>query len=290
MSAARAYDFDAATSDQTADTLGARSFKRLAELIHSYSGIKMPSNKRTMLEGRLRRRMRATGHRTLEDYCHFLFEEDGLEGEMVQLMDAVTTNKTEFFREPAHFDFMRDVGLAKVAADHRRTIKLWSAACSTGAEPYTLAMVLQEFRRQTRSPDYSILCTDLCTEVLEQAVAGVFSEAMIQPVDMELRRRYLMRSRESRRDEVRIVPELRAKLSFARLNLMDEAYPVDRDMDMIFCRNILIYFDKPTQAKVLTRLCSHLRPGGYLFLGHSESIVGIDLPIDQVANTIFRRR
>jgi len=273
-----------------ADQLSAKNFKRLAELIHGYSGIKMPSNKRTMLEGRLRRRMRATQIGNLNDYCQYLFDDDGLESEIVHLIDAVTTNKTEFFREPAHFQFLQARALPALARAGRRTIKAWSAACSTGAEPYTLAMVLEEHRRSGARQDYSILCTDLCTQVLAQAVAGVFPEAMIEPVELELRQRYVMRARDAARGLVRIVPELRARLSFARLNLMDEAYPVDGDMDLVFCRNILIYFDKPTQSKVLSRLCEHLRPGGYLFLGHSESIVGIDLPVDQIANTVFQRR
>lgn len=289
MSAALATDREIA-DPAGPDTLSARWFKQLADLVQGYSGIKMPSNKKTMLEGRLRRRMRDTGHRRLDDYCRFLFEEGGLDGELVLLIDAVTTNKTEFFREPAHFDFLREEGLPTIADARRRTLKAWSAACSTGAEPYTLAMVMQEYRRIARAPDYSILCTDLCTEVLAQAAAGIYPEAMIEPVPAALRARYLMRSRDARRRQVRVTPELRSRLSFARLNLMDEAYPVDRDMDLIFCRNILIYFDKPTQALVLNRLCDHLRPGGYLFLGHSESVVGIDLPIAQVANTVFQRR
>jgi chemotaxis protein methyltransferase CheR len=113
---------------------------------------------------------------------------------------------------------------------------------------------------------------------------------MIEPVEMELRRRYVMRARDTARNQVRIAPELRSKLSFARLNLMDDAYPVEDDMDLVFCRNILIYFDRPTQEKVLGRLCDHLRPGGHLFLGHSESIGGFDLPVVQVANTVFQRR
>ncbi len=271
------------------DQLSSKNFKRLAELIHGYSGIKMPANKRTMLEGRLRRRMRAVRIATLNDYCRYLFEEDGLDAEIVHLIDAVTTNKTEFFREPAHFQFLRNKALPALAKTGGRTIKAWSAACSTGAEPYTLAMVLEEHRRANRRQDYSILCTDLCTQVLGQAVTGIFPAAMIEPVELDLRQRYVMRAREAGRHEVRIVPELRAKLAFARLNLMDDAYPVDRDMDIIFCRNILIYFDKPTQSKVLSQLCQHLRPGGYLFLGHSESIVGIDLPVRQIANTVFQR-
>ena len=289
MSAARAHAEASSNEAPTGtDTLSDKNFRRLAELIHSYSGIKMPTGKRTMLEGRLRRRMRVLGIPRLDAYCRFLFEDDGLEAEIVHLMDAVTTNKTEFFREPAHFRFLQTTALPALAKAGRRTIKVWSAACSTGAEPYTLAMVLEEHARETRQ-DYAILCTDLCTQVLDQAVAGVFSESMIQPVDMELRRRYVMRARDPERREVRIAPQLRSKLSFARLNLMDEAYPVERDMDLVFCRNILIYFDKPTQGRVLQRLCDHIRPGGHLFLGHSESIVGLDLPVTQIANTVFRR-
>jgi chemotaxis protein methyltransferase CheR len=270
------------------DRLSAKNFKALAELITSYSGIKMPESKRTMLEGRLRRRMRTFGIATLDDYCGYLFDEGGLDTEMVDLIDAVTTNKTEFFREPTHFDFLTTRGLPAIAKTGR-PIKVWSAACSMGAEPYTLAMLLEENRRLHRGKDYFILCTDLCTQVLAQAVSGIFPESMIEPVEMDLRHRYVMRARNPGKGTVRISPALRAKLAFARLNLMDEAYPVDADFDVIFCRNILIYFDKPTQAKVLSRLCDHLRPGGYLFLGHSESIVGIDLPVKQIANTIFQR-
>jgi chemotaxis protein methyltransferase CheR len=271
------------------DGLSDKNFRRLSQLIHGYSGIKMPPAKRTMLEGRLRRRVRATGAGSLDNYCRRLFEENGLEGELVELMDAVTTNKTDFFREPQHFDFLRDRGLAMLLSG-RKTLKAWSAACSTGAEPYTLAMVIEEHLHARRSRlDYSILCTDLCTEVLAAAIAGIYPEAMIEPVPMALRERYLLRARDGERREVRISPKLRSRLFFSRLNLMDPSYPVDDDMDMILCRNILIYFDKPTQDKVLRRLCEHLRPGGFLFLGHSESVVGIDLPVRQVASTVFQR-
>ena len=273
-----------------ADSLSQKNFSRLAELIQGYSGIKMPPTKRTMLEGRLRRRMRHTGVASLDGYCRHLFDDGGLEAELVHLIDAVTTNKTEFFREPSHFEFLAKRGLAALTQG-RDELKTWSVACSTGAEPYTIAMVIEEHLTRTGARfDYSILCTDLCTEVLREAHAGVYAETMIEPVPMELRRRYLMRPRDRGRPIVRITPELRAHLAFARLNLMDEAYPVDGDIDMVFCRNILIYFDKQTQARVLGRLCGHLRPGGYLFLGHSESIVGMDLPVRQVANTVFERR
>jgi chemotaxis protein methyltransferase CheR len=269
--------------------LTARNYARLAALINDASGIKMPAGKQTMLEGRLRRRIVALGIPDLNAYCDYLFDDGDFETELVHLINVATTNKTDFFREPAHFDFMNRVALPALAETGRRQIKLWSAAASIGAEAYTLAMVMEEFRRGGRGPDYSILATDICTEVLNQAALGRFQSAMIDPVPLELRRRYVLKSRDPDADEVRIAPILRAKISFARLNLMDSTYPVDTDMDFIFCRNILIYFDKPTQERVLSRLCDHLRPGGYLVLGHSESAVGVDLPVVAVVNTIFQK-
>ncbi len=271
------------------EQLSVRNFNRLAKFIQDYSGIRMPPNKRTMLEGRLRRCMRESGCASVDDYCDYLFEGGGLERDQVRLIDAITTNKTDFFREPQHFDFLTEEGLPALLKSRKGKIKIWSAACSIGAEAYTTAMVLEEFSRTQRRIDYSILGTDLCTQVLAQAVSGKFSEAMIEPVPQDLRERYLLKAKDPRRPEVRIAPEIRAKHDFARLNLIDDAYPVERDFDVIFCRNILIYFDKPTQAKVLSNLCNHLRPGGYLVLGHSESIVGIDLPVVPVAHTVFQR-
>jgi chemotaxis protein methyltransferase CheR len=272
------------------EQLSARNFNRLAAFIHDYSGIKMPTSKRTMLEGRLRRRMRAHKIDDANDYCRFLFEENGLAGELIHLIDAVTTNKTDFFREPAHFDFMEQVALPRLAKAGQRKIKVWSAACSIGAEPYTLAMVLEDFCAEQRGLDYSILATDISTDVLDRAVAGCYPDAMIEPVSIARRQRYVMESKDRSRRDVRIAPALRSKIAFGRLNLMDEAYPVEGGFDMIFCRNILIYFDKPTQTKVLTRLCDHLAPGGLLFLGHSESIVGVELPVTTIANTVFQKR
>ena len=222
-----------------------------------------------------------------------LFERDGLRTEAVHLIDAVTTNKTDFFREPEHFRILVQKVLPTLLADRhaggQAQVKLWSAACSTGAEAYTLAMVLADWREQRRGLRFSILGTDLSTEVLNVAQRAVYPEAMVAVVPPEVRHRYLLRSRDRGRQLVRIVPELRAWAKFARLNLMDPDYPVDRDFDVIFCRNVLIYFDKPTQHAVLQRLCQHLRPGGFLFLGHSESLAGMDLPLRSVANTVLRR-
>jgi len=277
----------------TIDRLKQSDFRRLAAFIQDYSGIKMPPSKITMLEGRLRHRVRDTGADSLADYCRMLFDDDGLRTEAVHLIDAVTTNKTDFFREPEHFHILVRQALPAILADRhagqQAQVKLWSAACSTGAELYTLAMVLASWRGQRRGLRFSILGTDLSTEVLAAAQRAIYPEAMVAVVPPELRRQYLLRSRNRARGLVRIVPELRSWVKLARLNLMDAEYPVDRDFDVIFCRNVLIYFDKPTQRTVLQRLCRHLRPGGYLFLGHSESLAGMELPLRSVANTVLRR-
>lgn len=279
----------AALAPDTPDTLGDRDFDRLSALINRVAGIKMPRNKVLMLEGRLRRRVRAKGLATIAQYCNWLFTGNNLDGEIVYLINAVTTNKTDFFREPRHFDFLVDSVLPDLAAKGRASIRAWSAACSTGAEPYTMAMLLDAFARDSQGPHFGILATDLDTEVLEIARRGVFPGEMVRPVPPVLRQRYVLQALGAGRTEVRMAPSLRSAIGFARLNLMDERYPVGEPMDLIFCRNVLIYFDRPTQERVVRRLVSCLRPGGYLFLGHSESIAGIDLPLVPVANTVFRR-
>lgn len=275
------------------DQLSPKDFRRLAAFIQEYSGIKMPEAKKTMVEGRLRRRVRAVGAVTFNDYCEYVFERGGLDEERLYLIDAVTTNKTDFFREPVHFHYLANTALPELWASRmvsRQTpLKAWSAACSTGAEPYTLAMVLAEASRTTTDLRVSLFATDICTEVLQTAVDGIYPEAMVEPVPLELRRRYLLRGKGGPTARVRMIPELRRCIAFGRLNLMEAPYDIATDMHIIFCRNVLIYFDKPTQQRVVGQLCRHLRPGGYLFLGHSETLTTGDLPLTPVATTIFRK-
>ncbi len=273
------------------DRLSKRNFEALSKFIYSYSGIKMPLNKTTMLEGRLRRRLRVTGIATFDSYCDYLFNQGGIEREAIYLIDVVTTNKTDFFREPKHFDYMRDVALGDILRQFsERRLRIWSSACSTGAEPYTLAMVMSDFvQSQAPDRDYFILATDLSTDVLQKAQKGIYSSDIMAPVPPDMMRKYVMRATNTHRHEMRVAPTLRQKVGFARMNLMDAKYPVGDPMHIIFCRNVLIYFDKQTQSQVLTRLCNNLLPGGYLFIGHSETVTGFDLPIRQVANTIFKR-
>jgi chemotaxis protein methyltransferase CheR len=279
------------TAVDGADRLSPRNFQRLASFIERYSGIKTPSSKVTMVEGRLRKRVRATGMSNLKQYCDYLFERNGLAAEAVELINAVTTNKTEFFREPEHFRFLTEHAVPQLmsVSQTRPALKVWSAACSNGAEPYTLAMVLADLGQHIPALRFVITATDICTEVLTTAFAGIYPEAMVKPVPADLRRRYVMRSKDRSRQQVRIAPELRATTHFGRINLVEPPYSVDRDMDIIFCRNILIYFNKATQETVLQRLCDHLRVGGFLFLGHSETLSGFHLPLQPVGPTVFHR-
>ena len=268
-----------------------RSYERLASLIQSQVGIRMPATKRLMVEGRLRKRVRTLGLPSVEAYCRYVFDNDGLDSELVHLIDAITTNKTDFFRESDHFRYLvSDIlpQLQSKRAGRSGAFKLWSAACSNGAEPYTMAMTMANASADGQRFDFAVLGTDICTEVLEHAESGVYSEEMIVGVPPEMRH-YVMCSKDPSRRQFRIVPEIRRYVSFLRLNLMDNSYPVDRDVDVIFCRNVLIYFDRQSQHAVLDRLSRHLRPGGYLFLGHSESMAGTGMKMAQVAPTVFRR-
>jgi chemotaxis protein methyltransferase CheR len=271
------------------DHLSRRNFTRLAGYIYDFSGIKMPESKKTMLEGRLRRRLRATGMATLDAYCDHVFADDNLAGERVHLINAVTTNKTDFFREPAHFDYLSRIVLPEFRRKGVRQIRAWSAACSTGPEPYTVAMVLDDAAEEHGDFTYGILATDLDTDVLVAARKGIYAADLVDPVPPSLLSKYVMASRDPARELVRMAPPLRSAIGFAQLNLMADHYPVGDPFHLIFCRNVLIYFDKPTQRKVVSRLVDCLLPGGYLFLGHSESITGLELPLTQVANTVFRK-
>ena len=275
------------------DLLRHADFEKVARFIENTTGIRVPPAKKTMVEGRLRRRARALGLSNLEEYCRVVFQEGGFEDEAVHLIDAVTTNKTDFFREPSHFDTMRTRCLPEATergAGTSRPYKVWSAACSIGAEPYTLAMVLADYGASTGADwRFQILGSDISTQVLAKAARAVYPEDMIEPVPMDMRKRYLLRSKDRAKRLVRIVPELRRTLSLLHLNLMDSRYPADPDFDAIFCRNLLIYFDRATQDAVVGRLCHHLRPGGYLFLGHAESLAGKDLPLEWLGDAVFKR-
>ena len=272
--------------------LKTRDFQQLSGFIYSQLGIKMPDSKSTMLSGRLAKRLRALGLASFSQYCDFLFSSKGQEEEMVHLISAVTTNKTDFFREPSHFDYLVNTALPVLKTlrtySTRNPLRIWSAGCSTGEEPYTLAMVLADEEMSRSGPCFEILATDISMRVLDIARRAVYPMERIEPVPMAMRKKYLLRGRNKRNPEVRITQELRKAVRFGRLNFMDEEFGLPEPVDIIFCRNVIIYFDKPTQERLMQKFSRHLQPGGYLFLGHSESLHGYETPFVQVAPTIYR--
>ena len=275
------------------DLLAEDEFARVAKFIQSTTGIKVPPSKKLMVEGRLRRRVKALGLSSIDEYCRMVFEEGGFDKEATQLINVLTTNKTDFFREPSHFAFLRDVALPEARAAGigvQSAYKVWCAASSIGSEPYTIAMTVADFGLLDERWRFSVLASDISTDVLSHAARAVYTEEQVVPVPMEMRKRYLLRSKEASRGLVRIGPEIRKRLTFFRLNLMDAAYPVEEGLDAVFCRNILIYFDKATQESVVDRLVSHLRPGGYLFLGHAEGLAGkTSARLDWRGDSVFQR-
>ncbi|MEW6264971.1 MAG: protein-glutamate O-methyltransferase [Thermodesulfobacteriota bacterium] len=274
--------------------LSDRDFGRLSDLIRANLGLKMPPSKKVMIEGRLAKRLRSLEMGSYRQYCDYLFSPEGMDKELVNLIDVVTTNKTEFFREPAAFRHLVRTVLpdlvSRRGAGVRHRLMVWSAGCSTGEEPFTLAMVLSEFAENSPGGDFDflILATDVSSKVLEKARLAVYDEESVQPIPEDLKSKYLLRGKGHRQGLFRIAPELRPRIRFHRLNLMEE-FGFKEKMDVIFCRNVIIYFDRPTQARLFQRFCDQLNQGGYVFLGHSESLSGLELPLKPVAPMIYRK-
>ena len=269
-------------------TLTAGDFSRLSSFIEAELGIRMPESKRVMLESRLVKRLRQLSLRDFPSYIEYVFSEEGRASELINMIDAVTTNKTDFFREADHFEFLLSRILPAYSRERRpEPRRFWSAGCSTGEEPYTLAMVLEEYRTKDPAFAYTIFASDLSTQALAKAEEAVYPESQAEPVPMSFKKRHFLRSRNHAQGLVRIKPELRSKVSFARLNFMDEHYPVEYSFDVVLCRNVIIYFERRVQERILERILRHLRPGGWLLVGHSETLAGMPLPIRSVAPTIY---
>ncbi len=270
-----------------------RLFGKFSSFIERELGIKMPEAKRTMLQARLQKRLRKLGIASFEDYADYVFSSRGKTEELTHMIDAVTTNKTDFFRESQHFDYLVNNAIPELIRNHgvgiRKRALFWSAGCSSGEEVYTLAMVLNEFHLSHRQFQFLVLGTDVSAEVLRSAVNGVYSQDKIDPIPIPLRKRYLLRSKDPQKKLVRISADLRAMTQFRRLNFMNDHFSIQEMADVIFCRNVLIYFDRTNQEKVLNRLCRHLLPGGFLFTGHSETLNGLNVPLVQATSTIYRK-
>lgn len=273
------------------EVISGRDYSRLCKLVYAEAGIALGTERKTMLEVRIKRRLKELAIHSYGDYCDYLFSDRGLRDELLHLIDVVTTNKTDFFREPRHFDFLTIRAMPEFMSSNgsRRAMTIWSAGCSTGEEPYTLAMVMSEYALAHPGFCFRILATDVSTTVLETAQIGIYSRQVVQPVPAALKVKYLMRGRDRADDRVRVVPELRRLIEFRRVNFMDADYGLTERVDAIFCRNVIIYFDRPTQQRILSKLTRYLVPGGYIFMGHAETLHELDLPLVQVAPALYRR-
>ena len=267
-----------------------KDFIRLSDFITREFGIKMSDVKRIMLQSRLQKRLRDLGIGNFSDYVDYLFSKKGQAEEVIHMIDVVSTNKTDFFRENTHFNFLYYSLLPEYChPDKKESLKIWSAGCSSGEEAFTLAIVLSEYKAKNPLTDFIIFATDISTRMLKTANQAIFKEDNMDNIPLVLKTKYFLRSKNREDKRVRIIPELREKVIFSRLNLIDDHYSTPFVFDIVFCRNVLIYFDRVVQERIILKLCSEIRKDGYLFLGHSESIAGMNLPLKYIQPTIFMK-
>jgi chemotaxis protein methyltransferase CheR len=249
----------------------AEDFRKIAAMLHGDAGIALPESKATLVYSRLAKRLRALGLESFRDYCALVAGASGID-ERQRMLAALTTNVTRFFREPHHFDHLRDVVLPPLLDQARRggKVRLWSAACSSGQEPYSAAMTLLSLMPDAAAHDIKILATDIDPNVVAEGQAGVYAEALLDGVPPEFRRKWTAPVGGGR---VGIADEVRALVSFRQLNLIGD-WPMRGRFDVIFCRNVVIYFEETTQSRVWDRFVPLMAPGGFLYIGHSERVTG----------------
>ena len=249
----------------------------------------MSDKKKKLIVARLSKRLRALNLQNFTEYYEYLNDSTNADNEIVNLINRITTNKTNFFRENHHFEF-----LAKELFPHMitrsevsgaRRLRIWSAGCSSGEEPYTLAMVAAEAFKSQRGWDIKILATDLDTEILQRAIEGVYPTQAVSPIPKDYLGRYFIRSS----DGYTAGNVLKSMITFRKLNLMDTNFPMKRPFDVIFCRNVIIYFDAQTKESLLLKFYNHLKEGGYMFIGHSESLMHMRDKYKYLKHTIYKK-
>jgi chemotaxis protein methyltransferase CheR len=274
--------------------LGDKEFDRLRRLVRDWAGISLVDSKRQMVQARLQKTLRALKLPCFAEYCGLLESAGPSSEEATGFINSITTNKTDFFREPHHFEFVKSKLVPRWVSDSltgSQTLRIWHAGCSTGEEPYSMAMTLLEAFRTRPLWDIRLLATDIDTNVLEFAQKGVYENERVQPVPPDYLKRFFLRGKGEMHGFVKVKPEVSDLVTFKKLNLLDEPWPFRPEcrFDAIFCRNVVIYFDQPTQRKVFERLGGMLRPGGHLFVGHSESLFRLSHVLVAVGGTIYQR-
>jgi chemotaxis protein methyltransferase CheR len=272
-------------------TLSAKAYRTLVDLVYQHSRIRLGPDKQPMLTNRLRKRLRALGLVSYDDYCAVLRSGQGLD-EIEQLVDLISTNHTGFFREPEHFTFLTGRILPELvpqlAADGS-ALRAWSAAASSGEEPYSMAIVLAEYFREHTSVDWQVEASDVSHRMLDQAERGIYPLDPRHTLPPVLLRRYFQRGVGAHAGTCRVKADLRKRVRFQRINLFQSEYPVRREQHVIFCRNVMIYFDPPSRATLVQKLTRQLAHGGFLVIGHSESLLGIRHELEPVRQGVFRK-
>ncbi|MBI3351474.1 MAG: protein-glutamate O-methyltransferase [Nitrospirae bacterium] len=263
-----------------------KEFKLFSALVYKESGIRLNDNKRALLVSRLSKRLRELGLDTFKEYYDQYLNNES-DGELIQMLDLISTNKTSFFREPAHFDFLKKVILPSLS--HLKQIKIWSSACSSGEEPYTIAMTLFDNVMNPNQWDFRILASDLSTRVLARAQSGIYDLDQVGEINSARAKLHFLRGTGENKGKIKVKPHLQNMITFNRINLMDERYRIKNNLDLIFCRNVMIYFDRETQQRLMKKFYHYLKPGGYLFIGHSESLQWLEHSFNYAAPTIYRK-
>ena len=285
-----------AAGEQTLNTGGSfdrltdAQFQKFGALIFKKTGIYLKPEKKELLNARLGKRLRACGINSFRKYFDYVVNDESGE-ELINLIDSVSTNFTSFFREKSHFEFLTSTALPNFMTERRGSRKdliFWSAACSSGEEPYTLAMVLDEFFGQHPGWHFKIMATDISTRVLAQAKRGVYSTDRITKVPTLVLKKYFQKGVGKSEGYVKVKDTLRQRISFDRFNLMGQ-FPWQEELDVIFCRNVMIYFNRDTQQELVEKFYKALAPGGYLFIGHSESITSLRHNFKQMDATAYRK-
>jgi chemotaxis protein methyltransferase CheR len=265
-------------------------FRQLRDFITAHTGIALSDHKRALICARLARRLRQWGLKSYGEYYTLLTTADPEGAELRQMINAITTNKTDFFRESHHFRFLSEQFFPEMRAARRRHVRIWSAGTSSGEEAYSLAITAYESCLTPADTDIRILATDIDTEMLERAAHGVYPEEQLASVSPALLARHFLKGTGANEGLMRVKPHLQSCIRFHRFNLIEKSWPMRDPFDAIFCRNVLIYFDKALQRELLARFAAFLRPGGYLMLGHAEAIHGFDGLFRIAGHSIYRLR
>lgn len=269
-----------------------KDFLMISEYIQQHYGIQLPHTKLKMVEARLHKRLNVLNIPSYKLYFDYVFGEKGRIEEYFYMIDLITTNKTDFFREPSHFDFLSNellpgLMLKKLANEPTR---IWSAACSSGEEVYSILVTIEEFILRTNKKfQYKILGSDLSIQVLKKAASAVYPEEKISSLPAHIKKRYFLKSVDKTPIRAKVKPSYLSNVEFKRVNLLKQFDGVDKQFDIIFCRNVLIYFNKETQILVISKLLERLAIGGFLFIGHSESLTQMDFPLKQIQPTVYQK-